>query len=497
MSPSSDNRRYWTFLALASAATTIALILAAGRLGPRALLMFGAGGAILLTSAPAAGQVIRGFHILRPQLSWWHGLILLTFMSGLLFRVRDADAIQDNTLDAWAVYRVGLCAVIGFALVARAIVGKTKLLSSLSKGVMALMLLYCVVSAISALWSVFPAWSLYKSVEFMVDIALVAAIVATVRSVQSLKTLFDWTWILQSLLLASVWIGAAISPGGALLPSPGLLPIQINGIYPVLSANSVGSIAAVIALVAFARLPRARALYGFLLFAAVITVVFAQTRSAIIGLLLGVAVILFFSRRISWIALCAWFGLIVFSQTSAADVFWKYFQRGENQHTFATLSGRVDWWSAGLNRYLERPLTGYGAYTTRFAVLEELGQGETSTIHNAFLEVLFGAGPFALLPLLSAVIWVAFLLFRAVREARAPDRPLAVEAAAVFTLILTRSFFSSGLVWHPDLNFLCILAYAEFVRRKHRQHSVIGPIALKGAGRIPRHVSSYASANPS
>ena len=489
--------KLYALLVMLSVIATASLVFAAGHFGALVLPVCLAVGGILVAFPAALSEGIHAFRRLVPQLCWWHGLLLFGFMSGLLFRTRDAEAIQENTVDAWAGYRIGLCAIVAFVLFARLILGRTKLLSSLSRGLVAVMASYCIISAISALWSVFPSWSLYKSLELMVDVALVAAILAHIKTLDRLKVVFDWAWILQSLLIASVWIGAAMWPREAFVHGIGLLGTQIVGVYPTLSANSVGALGATIALVAFVRLRAAPYMYSLLLVASVVTVVLAQARSAIIGLLLGFVLVLFITRRVGVIILCAWVSLLILSQTTAADVFWKYFRRGENQENFNTLTGRVDWWKAGFDKYMERPLTGYGAYTARFAILEDIGQNDTATIHNAFLEVLYGAGPFALLPVIGVVIGLCLLLLRPFRDRSAIRSSLAIEAVALLPLLLARCFFSSGIIWHPDLNFVCLLTYAEFVRRSRSTRTVLSP----GRGEIRIHLAHrltpYASAHSS
>ena len=80
-------------------------------------------------------------------------------------------------------------------------------LEYLQRGPIAALLVYCLVCLTSTLWSVFPAWTLYKSVEFSRYVILLAAVAATANSVEMWKKLLDWTWILSGALLFSVWLG--------------------------------------------------------------------------------------------------------------------------------------------------------------------------------------------------------------------------------------------------------------------------------------------------
>jgi hypothetical protein len=43
---------------------------------------------------------------------------------------------------------------------------------------------------------------------------------------------------------------------------------------------------------------------------------------------------------------------------------------------------------------------------------------------------------------------------------------LAVEAVGVLAIVTVRSFFTIHLVWHTSEQFLVILGFAEFLRRR-------------------------------
>jgi O-antigen ligase len=100
--------------------------------------------------------------------------------------------------------------------------------------------------------------------------------------------------------------------------------------------------------------------------------------------------------------------------------------------------------------------------------LAELGATTTSTLHNTYLEVLIGTSIWGLVPVVAALVRTWMILMGALRHAWSTplERQLAVEAIAVLGVITVRSFFSSGLIGHPDLVFLSIVAYAELLRRR-------------------------------
>lgn len=110
-------------------------------------------------------QMVKKINVLARQLTWWHGLWLLVFSSSLVFRMRDLAAIRETAVDAWAVYRITLVCVTALFLAARLALRQTEWLGSLFKGLVGTLAIYSLVSVVSTLWSVYPAWTLYKGLE--------------------------------------------------------------------------------------------------------------------------------------------------------------------------------------------------------------------------------------------------------------------------------------------------------------------------------------------
>jgi hypothetical protein len=418
-------------------------------------------------------QAVTRFRGLRTQLTWWHGLWLLVFLSGFQFRLRDTQAIKEAAVDFAAVYRIALMAITAFALGVRLVLRRAPHRLSLFRGPIGALALYAVICVASTLWSVFPAWTLYKSLEYLVDVVLLAAILATFPSVEAYKCMFDWTWTLDGFLLVSVWLGALMWPGEALQPSPGLIRVQLQGVAPQISDNGVGHLSAVLSLVALSRLLRkpqsgpGTAFYAVLFALGLATLFVAQTRSAMLGFLFGVALLLYLSGRMGSIAFIALTAVLLYVFTSADILAEQYVRRGQSADLFNSLSGRTVWWDAAWQVVVKSPWIGMGASTARFTVLEILGDVQASTLHNTYLETLVGVGIAGFIPLVATILWLWRILIRELRDSfRSPThRQLAIEAIAVLGLITCRSFFSVPLIVHPDLDSLAVVGYAELLRR--------------------------------
>jgi O-antigen ligase len=447
-------------------------------------------GLFLLIGLPVMGllvpmavrQATRLFSSLGPKLSWWHILWLLVFASALQFRSRTSTQISESLLDPWAAYRVALMVTTAVVLAGCLFLRRTPWIGSSFRGPVGAMAVYCCLCIASTLWSNYPAWTLYKSLEYSIDIVLIAAIFVAMPSALAYKSLFDWTYLLFGLLLASVWVGVVVSPGQALIPASGVLPVQLNGFIAQVHPNTVGELGAIFTIAAVSRLlsreykRHNRALLLALLSIGAATMILAQTRSAIIGFFFGLALVLYFSRRLGLIAFLGIAAVLLVLLTDVGTLGEEFLRRGQSTQLLESLSGRVDWWEFGWHEFLKQPWIGLGAYTGRFEVLAKLGEIETSSIHNTYLDALINVGVVGLLPLIAALLGIWYQLMRTLRRYRydSPERRLALEAVGILSVLTVRSFFTTGLIWHPSLFFLLILGYAELLRRQWK-HLVSQP----------------------
>lgn len=429
-----------------------------------------------------AHQAIGGLGALVRNLTWWHFLWLLIFVSGLVLRIRQASEAETNPLDAAAAFRIALVAVTGLFLLVRLAMRYTDWLKSFFRGIVGALTIYAIVCLVSSLWSVYWEWTFYKACEYGVDIALLAAILATVGSTEAFKTLMDWTWLLYGLLLASCWVGVVLVPDQALSTkfehggqNMALIGVQLVGVFPDVTANKVGELAAVLAVVALARLlPRSgqrrnRTWYSVIFVASLVTMVLAQTRSAIGGFVVGVGLLILFSGRAIKGAALFIAGAFVLVLTGLGTLTLTYLQRGQTSQEMSSLTSRLQWWILALQKLKEVPLTGLGAYAAgRFAVLQQAGYSSTATLHSDWIETLVGTSIWGILPIMAALAIGWWVLTRKTGDPSLSflERDLAVEALAVLGVLSVRTLFSTNLTWHPPLTFLAVLGYAEFLRRK-------------------------------
>jgi O-antigen ligase len=245
---------------------------------------------------------------------------------------------------------------------------------------------------------------------------------------------------------------------------------------PVIGANSVGEFAAVLAIVAFARLlfntgnKSNQASYGLLFAASLLTMILAQTRSALAGFVVGLILVLSLSKRAGLSGILALAATLLLSRAAVSGFLWEFLKRGESEQDIRTLSGRVEWWQFAWQKFLEHPVLGYGAYAAGRSFVMAGFRYDPGSLHSEYAEVLVGTGLLGFVPVVVTLLATWWLLLRFLRNSSLDlsERQLAVEAVGVLGVMSVRSFFSTNLFWHAPVIFFTVLGYAEFLRRKTR-----------------------------
>jgi O-antigen ligase len=283
-------------------------------------------------------------------------------------------------------------------------------------------------------------------------------------------------------MLLNVWFGCIWDPLNALSKGGiygeqgiGLLGVWLQGVYPNVSSNQIGEYAACITAVALCRLlPLNRerqnvAWYTFLFLAGFITVIFAQTRSALGGFCIAVFFVFLMSRRVLQGAGILLSGLVVALMTGFGDLLWEYVKRGQSASQLDTFSSRMEWWQAALDKFSNYPFTGLGMWAAaRYGVLAKIGFTSTATIHSDWVEIIVGAGLWGLVPVVILMLMAWILLLRYIKSPRLSvyDQQIAYEGLAILCVVTVRMFFMTDLSLHPPLHFFIALGCCEFLRRK-------------------------------
>ena len=273
-------------------------------------------------------------------------------------------------------------------------------------GIGKLFLLYMCVAFLSTLWSVGRIATLGKVFEIFVALFVVLAVAAQPEAEGRLKRLFFVTLSFAGVILFVNLVGYFVSPEqfrGYLRASDSYR--MVAG-FTSLASNAMSRLGAVIALSALAfaleREPRllerllALLLVGFGFLFPVLT----EGRTGVASLALGALVLVLIKRPLLSLLFLP---LGAYGVAGYADVFWEFFRRGQSNELFLSLTGRVDWWLAGVQAFLRQPLTGYGFGVGSRVAFTSLGETAPAFIHNGFLEVALGVGA------LGFLVWLVML----------------------------------------------------------------------------------------
>jgi O-antigen ligase len=355
--------------------------------------------------------------------------VLLILFSGLVFRVRTTQALAATPLDSAAAYRVlcvALAASLGFAGVrhARKWVTGPRQISTLP---FKLYGAYVLVVLFGSLLSPDPLLTAYRGAELgAMMLALAGAwTVAGSQASRRIGTLLYW---FVALLTITVWAEVILFPGraiGRLTYAP--IPWDIQGIFPLLTTNTVGTLGVLLAIWSLARTrpggsmrPMSFPVALPLALLGVASVLGAQYRTGYVALVVAFLLTMYLQRRylvLGSMAILAIAALIYLP--SIIPRAQPFVLRGDTAAEARQLDSRTQYWSAALKVWRTSPLFGAGLETaTRFDVLSsQLGGNTTSTIHGGWVEALVGTGIVGTVALgLSAIVAVRRSVARAIQR---------------------------------------------------------------------------------
>lgn len=411
-----------------------------------------------------------------PVASWdrWMSMVTLIFFSGLVLRRRTAKDASSNPLDLAAANRVLIVMVVAALLLVAALHLRLTILDALVAVPFRWLFFFSLLNFVSTLWSVNQPWTLYRSAEYLVDITVFALAAHFLTCARDLKRLVDLVWLLTGTLVVAVAINIVIAPDLAVQRLPGVIGFGVESVYPVISRNGVGQVSGVIAIVAFSRIfthPTHRKFYFLVMFAASPFVVISQTRSAIVPLLVAMAIVIALRFRTMALALMIPPAVGVFLFCGGMNGLETYLYRGQQEQQILNLTGRLEYWQLAWDLWEMHPYTGYGAYAGGRFLVGQAFSDSLSSAHGTFPEVLVDTGGLGVFLVALALISVwREVLYNAVRTKRAGDwysplGSLSIEMIAVLILLSGRMIFTVTLIWHPSLEFLVIFLFAACARK--------------------------------
>jgi hypothetical protein len=440
------------------------------RFGLLAVVLVIGGPIVLVVSAFAIPQFFSGWRSLRISFGWQEWLWVLLFLSATTFAVPDVNQALDQRLDSWAFLRIGIELIIAIIVASRISSGKSSL-RYLFAGLPGMLTAFCGIALISTVWSVAPPFTLFKSLEYLLDVVVLAVILESAAGTEDFIKLLNWTWVIYALETGIAWVGAVVFPAYA-WDELG----RLQSVYPKVGANNIGTTGATLALVAISRLlwrnRKSDYAWYFVVFLYGMASLFvSQTRNAIAGFMCGLFLLLVFDNRKWIVAMLGGIGVPLLLLTPAGTLVETYLRRGQSNEALHSLTGRMDWWVYALQQLGHHPFTGLGAFAGgKFGVLAKLGVSDAAYLHSDWLEILVGTSFWGIAAFLPAVIGTWWFLGRGTRSTwlGSAERQAAVECFAIIGMLTVHSVFNNELCWHPPLLFFAVLGYAELLRRRAR-----------------------------
>jgi len=364
--------------------------------------------------------------------------VLALLASGLVFRLRATDQIIGDPLDAAGAFRVA-CLGVAALLAAVAFMNGTQ--SGIRSRPFRFYSLYAAAALFGAAVSVVPLLTIFHVGELFITLFVFVAAVRSAGREAPFRIEATIYWF-QVILMGMVWLSVILFPSEAIIPVDSPIPWQIQGVFPEVASNGVGTLGAILALWSLARFlspeaERSSPRVSLVIAAAgFVTLVAAQYRTGYVAFAVGLVILLALRGRalLAALVLVGGVGLALVGQGFAQDA-QPLLLRGQSPQQASELSSRVEWWSDAIPVWQESPLFGRGLLTaTRFEVLSEIGRGETSTIHSTWVEALVGTGLLGIAFLAASLL---VLLTRAFRSALAPTGRIA--PLVVLTVIAIRS----------------------------------------------------------
>ena len=395
---------------------------------------------------------------------WLKWVWLIAFIGGLVFQVRYIDEIREAYLSFKVIHRPIAVLLVSFSILPYIL--KRPLI--LFRGIVGLLTIFGLWRLISTFWSIKPLWTFYRSLEFLIMIALTAVTTWSLRDITDLQKWVNWVWLWHGFLLVSVWIGAVVFPEKAFIPCPGVIPYLLAGVIPVINPNGVATIGAILGIVSLTRwLITSRQRWLILMMFAFTTMILAQGRSAIVGALLGILFVLILSRRYNLIAFLGLLLSILVTVSTFREVIGSYFMRGQSEAVFWSFTGRKILWQFAWENYIrESPWLGYGAFAApRFKVAEDISEKYPefyspevlSGFDNTWTEVAVELGIIGAIFLAVILIATWFFCVKISLMGNLEELRLIIELSGVLVIITIRSFFTSALILHNSWPFFLVV----------------------------------------
>jgi hypothetical protein len=380
----------------------------------------------------------------------WFGREQLALVLALLgtFSIISGTDTEEILRDPVRIERVvrGGLAVLALLVVAPVLMNRIRAYVPGHRAMTGL-LAYVGVALASSIYSAAPLVTAAKVLELTAGLAPILAIAVGPDPGKRLRSTVTLIIGLLSAMLTVAIVGFVILPSifRTVGSRPGFV-MEETLVSPFAHNNGMSAFGALIAVFALARILTSldhRRLWSSVALVGVLSIVLAAGRQGVIILLLGLAIVLWSTRRTLLVGLvvpaAAWIAY------EYGDTLFDIFARDRPQN-LSTLSGRTGWWQVALETWSAHPWTGWGyGAGGRFVALASLGR-TISSVHSGYIETLVGVGIVGMVGLAYALAEVLIWSFRNLRAETA-------LATLIFPLVL-RTAVSQGFGGWLNIEFV-------------------------------------------
>lgn len=399
---------------------------------------------------------------------WWESvkrnpfvalLIFLSVAAVFLGTPRGAKMLVGDPVDSVRTLRIIVLTVMGAAAIFGNLFNSNR---SHSSGSLGWMVLYALLAMFSAVYSKIPLLSLYKGFEVAAFVVLglyIGTILHTWRDIEDIVNIMlfaMWYLVVSALIGAIVWPSEAW-PTMLMQDS---MAFALNGVFPSILSSTLAPMAGILASCCLCWLFHPTKTAGkmglrVVFLAALVCMVFAHSRTAILAFVLAAFFIFMCFRRTGLAIITISLGLIGYLTGNLVS----YMMRGNPAGVFTSLSGRTLFWPLVIEKVVQSPLFGHGFYASQRFMF---GSGAISSVDNTYLEVLLGLGVIGVMVLILAVLGVGRNLWRSrpTFSGKEITDPYFIwtELAVIFLFLLMKSFTGPSFqVLHVYLTFFVLV----------------------------------------
>ena len=339
--------------------------------------------------------------------------------------------------------------------------------------------LFCLISATWSSNPIISAWKGFEALTLSLSIISIA---------HTLQTKNDIRWLLNLISACLLFLALTVLVGLMLYPSEAIKnPESLNttsyfavrGLVPIMNPASVGSIAALLLISAFSStlilklFATARNNVGFWLVSgiAIAVMLLGHSRTPIFACMLAIIGILFFAKKTKQMLFVGIAGSLILIASTAIDFVLAYIYRGQTADSFASLTGRLNFWEgAVLDLISEAPFFGHGYYA---GFREAFG---VASLDNSYLAVTAGVGLAGLLIFIIPIIYILITLLKTrprTKEINATDCYWLIIFGFTTTILIRSVTGTSIEVMHPLLVVYMVLqlGVTAIVRIKHTNYT--------------------------